>query len=104
MEYGIGTCIFLDAALNDCAVTDAFGTAGFKICLPLDRVIVTQGKEAPPLTPTSPLALASLLKLTVPLPVSRMDQMPVDFTIATAVPLRLVVLIPKKGAKDNWRG
>ena len=57
-----------------------------------------------PLSPTFPLALLLLLNVIEPVPVSRMDQMPEVFAIATAVPLRLVVFIPQMGANNKERG
>jgi hypothetical protein len=59
-----------------------------------------------PLSPTLPPLMVTLLFNVIELlPVSRTDQVTDwDFTIATAVPLRLTVFIPKMGPKINWRG
>ena len=58
--------------------------------------------KLPPLfTPTLPLTTAAPLMVTLPLPVSRMDQRPEEeFNFATARALRSKVLDPKDGSKQ----
>ena len=58
----------------------------------------------PAFTPTQFSTTAEPLMVTVPVLVSKMDQMPEEaFATATAVPVRSLLLIPKIGAKDNWQ-